>query len=388
MPERRQRRLHLDQSRIKLAAFFLSLGQSLQRIVVLNVGRLQFSFQRCPLPIELRATFLGRSDRETNLGQCIDGLPMFGVMLIDLFLLFRNLFSQRGEILLRRIDGRLRIDQLRLQRPQLAAARNKPRRCVSRSDDQRTIRLEQLTGKCDIAQPSSNRMGQLQSVRQIFNKPRAAQQSLSQRNKSRLRFDKAIGAAQNARTSFQVDFIHPLSFRERARVRAFGEPSPHPLSFALRNRNTQVEPEKAHPAAKPARFRLQEVEQLDALIHHDMLRCLPQRNFNQRSRFNADVKHIGHKSANGTKHSVGGIGGPGQHFLHARAQSFMPAHEFVQDRGSLGRGAVSLTEFRQLILLIALSPAKFRESVLRLGRALGQMLGSLNSLLARSSQLV
>ena len=100
------------------------------------------------------------------------------------------------------------------------------------------------------------------------------------------------------------------------------------------------------------------------------------------------MEQIGHEPANRAEHRVGGIGGALQHFFDAGAEAFLTSHQFFEHRGPLRRAAVTLPQFRQLVLLGRLALSALGKLLLGVGQPPGLLLRFFGPVCAAAAQLV
>ena len=109
-------------------------------------------------------------------------------------------------------------------------------------------------------------------------------------------------------------------------------------------------PYEADASGKPGGVLPKKFQQLAAGPAHDVLRRGPQGDFDQGGHFHAHAEQIGHEALHGPQRSGVRAGSPGEHFLDARRNAFLPAVQLVEHGGPLGHAAPPLPQGGQFIV--------------------------------------
>jgi len=235
----------------------LYVGQSGGGVLVLLFGGRGFLLKGVALPGELLASLAGGGSLEATLGKRV-GCLGFGPAVFDQCILGGGEFGLlRGDLEFDLIDLSVELTELLAKRPELTASRDQPGGLLSRPNDQRSVRAQQLAGdgyKADTRMRSR----QLNGMPEVLDDPGGAEQPLDQGAELRIGFNKPIHSAHDAGRTVEIRNLSshgrlnrpgfsirrcPLSLRERARVRALclvrqaqsGIPS-RPLSLRERAR--------------------------------------------------------------------------------------------------------------------------------------------------------
>ena len=185
-----------------------------------------------------------------------------------------------------------------------AAAREQAGRRLSRADDERAVRGQQLAVAGDEREPAAGGLREPQRRGEPIDKPAAAEQPFDERDELGRGFDKAIGPAHHARLLAEIGTRRRLA-------------APRQI----------VEAQESDAAGDAERLFVEPIEQPPRRGDDDELRELAQRDVDQRRRVDVDVEQIGDDAADFAVRAVRFALGGKQHFADARVEAFEPLVE-------------------------------------------------------------